>query len=108
MLIQETHKRVVHLMAKPLRWVNQPKWDKDDEKALLTFFRTKSGKKLKAWMLNAALQHNATATECSGELAWKAGYANGFRGAIATLDALMSQTETLEPDAADDFDYLRP
>lgn len=38
----------------------------------------------------------------------KAGYANGFRGAIATLDALMSQPETSEPDAADDFDYLRP
>jgi len=59
-------------------------------------------------MLNAALQHNATATECGGELAWKAGYANGFRGAIATLDALMASSESPDMDASDDFDYLRP
>jgi hypothetical protein len=95
-------------MVKPLKWVNQPKWEPDDEKTLQNFFRTKSGKKLKAWMLNAALQHNATATECGGELAWKAGYANGFRGAIATLDALMASSESPDMDASDDFDYLRP
>jgi hypothetical protein len=72
------------------------------------FFRTKSGKKLKAWLLNAALQHNSTATECSGEFAWRAGYANGFRGAIATLDALMVPPDTPSPDADEEFDWLRP
>ena len=95
-------------MLKPLRWVNQPKWEPDDEKAMRDFFRTKSGKKLKAWLLNAALQHNSTATECHGEFAWRAGYANGFRGAIATLDALMVPPDALSPDADEEFDWLRP
>ena len=102
------HKRVLGTMLKPLRWVNQPKWEAEDEKALRDFFRSKSGKKLKAWLLNAALQHNSTATECSGEFAWKSGYANGFRGAIATLDALMVPPESSPTGADDEFDYLHP
>tara|TARA_R110000737_G_C14528989_1_gene476841 strand:- start:834 stop:1145 length:312 start_codon:yes stop_codon:yes gene_type:complete len=102
------HKRVLSTMLKPLRWVNQPKWEPDDERALRAFYSTKSGKKLKAWLLNAALQHNATATECGGELAWKAGYANGFRGAIASLDALMVPPESSTTDAEEEFDWLRP
>jgi hypothetical protein len=106
--LTEMHKRVLSGMLRPLRWVNQPKWEPEDEKMLREFFRTKSGKKLKAWMLNAALQHNSTATECSQELAWRAGYANGFRGAIATIDALMVPPETSPTGEDDDFDYLRP
>ena len=53
--LTEMHKRVLGTLLKPLRWVNQPKWEPDDEKAMRDFFRTKSGKKLKAWLLNAAL-----------------------------------------------------
>jgi hypothetical protein len=73
-------------------WVNEPKWEDDDEKAWTGFLSTPTGKKLSLVLLNLTLRQNASAVMKKPEaLADACGYAKGFRGCVATLESLASQ-----------------
>jgi hypothetical protein len=73
-------------------WVNEPKWEDEDEKAWTGFLSTPTGKKLSLILLNLTLRQNATAVMKKPEaLADACGYAKGFRGCVATLESLASQ-----------------
>jgi len=70
-------------------WVNEPKWNSEDEKAWTGFLSTPSGKRLSLILLNLTLRNNASATEKNNaELAEACGYAKGFRGCVAVLESL--------------------
>ena len=70
-------------------WVNEPKWNSEDEKALTSFLGTPSGKRLSLILLNLTLRNNASAIEKNNaELAEAFGYAKGFRGCVAVLESL--------------------
>ena len=73
-------------------WINEPKWEDEDEKAWIGFLSTPTGKKLSLVLLNLTLRQNASAVMKKPEaLADACGYAKGFRGCVATLESLASQ-----------------
>ena len=73
-------------------WINEPKWENEDEKAWTGFLSTPTGKKLSLILLNLTLRQNASALMKKHDvLADACGYAKGFRGCVATLESLASQ-----------------
>ena len=73
-------------------WINEPKWEDEDEKAWTSFLSTPTGKKLSLILLNLTLRQNASAVMKKQDvLADACGYAKGFRGCVATLESLASQ-----------------
>ena len=73
-------------------WVNEPKWEDEDEKAWTGFLSTPTGQKLSLILLNLTLRQNGSAVMKKSEaLADACGYAKGFRGCVATLESLASQ-----------------
>jgi hypothetical protein len=70
-------------------WVDEPKWEDEDEKAWTAFLGTPAGKKLSLILLNLTLRQNASAVLKKPEgLAEACGYAKGFRGCVAVLESL--------------------
>ena len=73
-------------------WINEPKWEDEDEKTWTGFLSTPTGKKLSLILLNLTLRQNASAVMKKHDvLADACGYAKGFRGCVATLESLASQ-----------------
>ena len=73
-------------------WINEPKWEDEDEKAWTGFLSTPTGRKLSLILLNLTLRQNASAVMKKHDvLADACGYAKGFRGCVATLESLASQ-----------------
>ena len=73
-------------------WVNEPKWEDEDEKAWTGFLSTPTGQKLSLILLNLTLRQNGSAVMKKSEaLADACGYAKGFRGCVATLESLATQ-----------------
>jgi len=73
-------------------WVNEPKWEDEDEKAWTGFLSTPTGQKLSLILLNLTLRQNASAVmKKPEELADACGHARGYRACVATLESLASQ-----------------
>jgi len=73
-------------------WVNEPKWEDEDEKAWTGFLSTPTGQKLSLILLNLTLRQNGSAVMKKSEaLADACGYAKGFRGCVATLESLATK-----------------
>jgi len=73
-------------------WVNEPKWEDEDEKAWTGFLSTPTGKKLSLILLNLTLRQNASAVmKKTEELADACGHARGYRACVATLESLATQ-----------------
>ena len=72
-------------------WVEEPKWNEEDEKAWTAFLGTPTGKRLSLILLNLTIRQNATAVmEKPDRLAGACGRANGYRACVATLESLAS------------------
>ena len=72
-------------------WVEEPKWNEEDEKAWTAFLGTPTGKRLSLILLNLTVRQNATAVmEKPDRLAEACGRANGYRACVATLESLAS------------------
>jgi len=87
-------------------WVNEPKWEDEDEKAWTGFLSTPAGKKLSLILLNLTLRQNASAVmKKSEELAEACGHARGYRACVATLESLATQKlNSAIPDYGDGSD----
>ncbi|NDA26897.1 MAG: hypothetical protein EBZ05_08710, partial [Verrucomicrobia bacterium] len=73
-------------------WVDEPKWEDEDEKAWTAFLATPTGRKLSLILLNLTLRHNASAVMKNHDrLAEACGWAKGYRGCVATLESLATQ-----------------
>jgi len=73
-------------------WVNEPKWEDEDEKAWTGFLATPTGRKLSLILLNLTLRQNASAVmKKPEELADACGHARGYRACVATLESLASK-----------------
>ena len=73
-------------------WVDEPKWEDEDEKAWTSFLGTQTGRKLSLILLNLTLRHNASAVMKNHDrLAEACGWAKGYRGCVATLESLATQ-----------------
>jgi hypothetical protein len=84
--------RSLKFFVRNYEWVNEPKWEDEDEKAWTGFLSTPTGKKLSLILLNLTLRQNASAVmKKTEELAEACGRANGYRACVATLESLASQ-----------------
>jgi hypothetical protein len=73
-------------------WVDEPKWEDEDEKAWTAFLGTPTGKRISLILLNLTLRQNSSAVMKDGQkLADACGYAKGFRGCVAVLESLSTQ-----------------
>ena len=73
-------------------WVDEPKWEDEDEKAWTAFLTTPTGRRISLILLNLTLRQNSSAvTKDSAKLAEACGYAKGFRGCVAVLESLATQ-----------------
>ena len=73
-------------------WVNEPKWEDEDEKAWTGFLSTPTGQKLSLILLNLTLRQNASAVmKKPEELADACGHAKGYSACVATLESLATQ-----------------
>ena len=84
--------RAFNFFIRNYEWVNEPKWEDEDEKAWTGFLATPTGRKLSLILLNLTLRQNASAVmKKTVELAEACGRANGYRACVATLESLASQ-----------------
>jgi len=84
--------RSLKFFVKNYEWVNEPKWEDEDEKAWTGFLATPTGRKLSLILLNLTLRQNASAVmKKPEELADACGHARGYRACVATLESLASQ-----------------
>ena len=73
-------------------WVDEPKWEDEDEKAWTAFLGTPTGRRISLILLNLTLRQNSSAVMKEGQkLAEACGYAKGFRGCVAVLESLATQ-----------------
>jgi len=73
-------------------WVDEPKWNEEDEKAWTAFLGTPTGRRISLILLNLTLRQNSSAVMKEGsKLAEACGYAKGFRGCVAILESLATQ-----------------
>jgi hypothetical protein len=84
--------RSLKFFVRNYEWVNEPKWEDEDEKAWTGFLTTPTGRKLSLILLNLTLRQNASAVmKKPEELADACGHARGYRACVATLESLASQ-----------------
>ena len=80
-------------------WEKAPEWRPKDSAELRKFFQGESGERLRVTLLAMTVQQSLDGTSRAGnDLEYRAGYAAGFRGAVATLDALMAAPVISDPD----------
>jgi hypothetical protein len=84
--------RSLKFFVRNYEWINEPKWEDEDEKAWTGFLATPTGRKLSLILLNLTLRQNASAVmKKPEELADACGHARGYRACVATLESLASQ-----------------
>ena len=76
------------LFANSVEWVDEPSWEIDDAKRFSQFLASDTGKKLKMTLTNMVVRTNAQCIQNKKDLAFEAGFANGFRGAVSSLEGL--------------------
>ena len=82
-------------------WVGDPEWDSDDSNALRKFLVSGEGKRFRMVLLNMVLKQNAQAVSAKKRLEFEAGFANGVRTAVHTVEALAREVEDAEGFTAD-------
>ena len=96
--------RIAWRLSSNLPWVDDPEWRVEDANALRQFLSAKSGIKLRAILLNMVLRQNAhVVSQCDTKnLQIEAGYANGMRTTVHTLETLAKEIEPMEEFTTDE------
>lgn len=89
-------------------WVDEPEWEAAEANALRKFLVTREGKKLRMILLNMVLRQNQQAVSAKKNLAFEAGFANGVRTAVHTVEVLAKELEEPKEFTEDIYgaDYL--
>ena len=80
--------RAMISFARRTEWVDEPAWEHEDAKVLESFLESRSGRKFGRILLNMTIKTNANSIAPNKNLAFEAGYANGFRGAVSVVESL--------------------
>lgn len=96
--------RIAWRLSSNLPWVEDPEWRVDDSTALRQFLASRTGKRLRAILLNMVLRQNAhVVSQCDTKnLQIEAGYANGMRTTVHTLETLAKEIEPMEEFTTDE------
>ena len=80
-------------------WESMPEWRDEDSMAMRKFFQGETGERLRITLLSMTVSQSLDGTSRAGnDLEFRAGYAAGFRGAVASLDALMAEPVVSDPE----------
>ena len=77
-------------------WVSEPEWGASEANLLRKFLVTVEGKKLRMILLNMVLKQNQQAVSAKKNLAFEAGFANGVRTTVHTVEVLAKEVEEPE------------
>jgi|TARA_R100001530_G_scaffold28654_5_gene22682 hypothetical protein len=80
--------RAMMLFAREIGWVNEPSWTNEDAKVLELFLSSDTGKKLGMTLLNMVIKTQSSCIESKKDLEYNAGFANGFKGAVSSIESL--------------------
>tara|TARA_B100000424_G_scaffold267028_1_gene259097 strand:- start:2796 stop:3110 length:315 start_codon:yes stop_codon:yes gene_type:complete len=86
-------------------WIDEAEWETEDVATLRQFLVSKSGRKFRRILLNMVLRQNAAVVSQrdTSQLKFEAGYANGMRTTVHTLEALARDIEPEEDLPSDVF-----
>ena len=89
-------------------WVGEPEWDASDANVLRKFLVLKEGKRFRMILLNMVLKQNQQAVTAKKRLEYEAGFANGVRTTVHTIEALAKDIEESKEFTADIYgvEYL--
>ena len=90
-------------MSKQIPWIGEPEWDSGDANALRKFLVSGEGKRFRMILLNMVLKQNQQAVSSKKELEFEAGFANGVRTTVHTVEALAREIEEPEEFTSDMF-----
>ena len=85
--------------------MDEPEWRVEDANSLRQFLSSPAGKRLRAILLNMVLRQNAhCVSQCETKtLQVEAGYANGMRTTVHTLESLARKLEPIEEFTTDEI-----
>ena len=90
-------------MSKQIPWIGEPEWRLTESNALRKFLVTVEGKRFRMILLNMVLKQNQQAVSSNKELEFNAGFANGVRTTVHTVEALAREIEEPEEFTSDMF-----
>ena len=90
-------------MSKQIPWIGEPEWTAAESNALRKFLVSGEGKRLRMILLNMVLKQNQQAVSSKKELEFNAGFANGVRTTVHTVEALAREIEEPEEFTSDMF-----
>ncbi len=97
--------RVAWKLSGHMPWIDEAEWETEDVATLRQFLVSKSGRKFRRILLNMVLRQNAAVVSQrdTSQLKFEAGYANGMRTTVHTLEALARDIEPEEDLPSDVF-----
>ena len=95
--------RIAWKMSKQIPWIGEPEWTAAESNALRKFLVSGEGKRLRMILLNMVLKQNQQAVSSKKELEFNAGFANGVRTTVHTVEALAREIEEPEEFTSDMF-----
>ena len=95
--------RIAWKMSKQIPWIGDPEWRLTESNALRKFLVTVEGKRFRMILLNMVLKQNQQAVSSNKELEFNAGFANGVRTTVHTVEALAREIEEPEEFTSDMF-----
>ena len=90
-------------MSGQIPWIGEPEWTASEVNELRKFLVTGTGKRLRMVLLNMVLKQNQQTVSSNKELEFNAGFANGVRTAVHTIEALAKEIEEPEEFTSDMF-----
>jgi hypothetical protein len=101
--------RNLRISLQSTRYIQDPEWTAEDERILAGFLASATGTRFRAKLRNLVLRHNASAVVVSKDLHYECGFANGFRGCINAIEALVPPPPSQEGITdASELDHLSP
>ena len=82
--------RAMMLFSREIGWVNEPEWTEEDARILELFLVSDTGKKFGMTLLNMVIKTQSSCIENKKDLEYNAGFANGFKGAVSSIESLAS------------------
>ena len=97
--------RIAWKLSGNMPWIDEAEWEAQDVASLRQFLVSVSGRRLRRILLNMVLRQNAAVVSQrdTNQLKFEAGFANGMRTTVHTLEALARDTEPEEEFSSDVF-----
>jgi hypothetical protein len=100
--------KVAWRLSGSIPWVDEPEWGASEANVLKKFLVLTEGKRFRMVLLNMVLRQNQQAVTAKKRLEYEAGFANGVRTVVHTVEALARDVNDAEEFTSDIYgdDYL--